>query len=106
MSASPYPSLTLDEWRAFWAAHGLSNDRGSLAVKGMAVSFHPEEFELKLALPFDPYLSGLQGYQGTQFFFVQAQRISDLTDDFAPFGRWYPPPALKRWRLAPNGCCW
>ena len=34
-------ALTLDEWRKFWAFHGLQNDGGSIVRKGMKVSYDP-----------------------------------------------------------------
>ncbi len=55
-------ALTLDEWRKFWAFHGLQNDGGSIVRKGMKVSYDPVSFELRVMLPFDPATVGSTGH--------------------------------------------
>lgn len=55
-------ALTLDEWRKFWAFHGLQNDGGSIVRKGMKVSYDPLSFELRVTLPFDPATVGSTGH--------------------------------------------
>jgi len=47
-------ALTLDEWRAFWAKHGQTNDRASVTHRGMKVEYDRQTHELTLTLPFDP----------------------------------------------------
>ncbi len=51
-------ALTLDEWRNFWSKHGETNDRGSIALKGMTVTYEPATLELTVNLPFDPRAVG------------------------------------------------
>lgn len=46
--------LTLEEWRAFWAHHGLEVDAGSLLTTGASVTYQEDNHRLNLDLAYDP----------------------------------------------------
>lgn len=47
-------ALTLPQWRAFWRAHGLDNDRHSVTKTGMSVLYDAVACEICITMPFDP----------------------------------------------------
>ncbi|MCP4195380.1 MAG: hypothetical protein GY768_32675 [Planctomycetaceae bacterium] len=63
-------ALTLDEWRKFWAVHGLQNDRDSVLIEGMKVSYDQSLLELRVTLPFDPKTVGSTRYTRMDYDFA------------------------------------
>jgi parallel beta-helix repeat protein len=47
-------ALTLEEWRRFWSAHNLPNDRHSITLEGMTATYEEDSLELTISMPLDP----------------------------------------------------
>lgn len=101
-------AMTLEEWRAFWAAHDLRNDVHSVTRRGMEVAYDQDRLELVVTLGFDPAI-GSTDHAGMDRDFTGAPvpqngkaipgPLQSLREGMNVVGVWKGLPLLERGEL-------